>query len=311
MVSLFEENNTAYMVMEFLKGRTLLRMVEESGPVEERFLVPLIEQVAGAMTVVHQANVIHRDIKPENIIVTPDHRAVLVDFGTAREFAAGKTRRMTTMLTPGYAPLEQYSQHARFGVFSDIYALGASSYHLLTGQLPTQATDRAAGVDLVAPRRLNNRISRLGRALSEPLPSGVILLPPLEIANTVAPRDGPVKAGKIVIRPPVGNVSLLRNSSVTALPLALYWTVKSVIGCRTCSTVFSTFFVEMALTSKLAGFEAAEGSLPAAPMRIRRRGTRTGATSRAGSLPGPNLTDRPRPCPRSTERSSTCSGIKG
>src|SRR5271157_5980247 len=156
--SLFEENNTAYMVMEFLKGKTLLKMVEESGPLEERLLVQLIEQIAGALAVVHQGNVIHRDIKPENIMVAADNRAVLVDFGTAREFAAGKTRKMTTMLTPGYAPLEQYGQHARFGVFTDIYALGATTYHLLTGQVPIQATDRAAGVDLAAPRRLNSSI---------------------------------------------------------------------------------------------------------------------------------------------------------
>lgn len=158
--SLFEENNTAYMVMEFLKGETLLKMVEESGPVEERMLVPFIEQIADALVVVHETKVIHRDIKPENVIVTTDNRAVLVDFGTAREFAAGKTRKMTTMLTPGYAPLEQYGQHARFGVFTDIYALGATTYHLLTGQVPIQATDRAAGVELAAPRRLNSRISR-------------------------------------------------------------------------------------------------------------------------------------------------------
>jgi len=158
--SLFEENNTAYMVMEFLNGKTLLKMVEDRGPLEERLAVQLIEQVAGALGVVHQANVIHRDIKPENVLVTPDNRAVLVDFGTAREFAAGKTRKMTTMLTPGYAPLEQYGQHARFGVFTDIYALGATTYQLLTGQVPIQATDRAAGVELAAPRRLNSSISR-------------------------------------------------------------------------------------------------------------------------------------------------------
>ena len=103
---------------------------------------------------------IHRDVKPENVIIAPNERAVLVDFGTAREFAAGKTRKMTTMLTPGYAPLEQYGQHARFGVFTDIYALGATAYHLLTGQVPVQATDRANGYELGAPRRLNSSISR-------------------------------------------------------------------------------------------------------------------------------------------------------
>src|SRR5271166_3295244 len=112
--SLFEENNTAYMVMEFLRGKTLLDIVEEDGRLEERDAVAYIVQIAEALAVVHQGNMIHRDIKPENIMVAADNRAVLVDFGTAREFAAGKTRKMTTMLTPGYAPLEQYGQHARF-----------------------------------------------------------------------------------------------------------------------------------------------------------------------------------------------------
>jgi len=157
--SLFEQNNTAYMVMEFLKGKTLLTMVEESGPLDEQLAVQLVEQVAGALEVVHKENIIHRDIKPENVIVTTDRRAVLIDFGTAREFAVGRTRNMTTMLTPGYAPLEQYGQRARFGGFTDIYALGATTYYLLTGQTPIQATDRAAGVELAAPRRLSSRIS--------------------------------------------------------------------------------------------------------------------------------------------------------
>jgi serine/threonine protein kinase len=158
--SLFEENNTAYMVMEFLNGKTLLKMLEDSGPIEDQMLIHITEQIAAALSVVHQANVLHRDIKPENIILTTDSRTVLVDFGTAREFAAGKTRKMTTMLTPGYAPLEQYGQHARFGAFSDIYSLGATTYHLLTGQIPIQATDRAAGVELMAPVSLRHGISQ-------------------------------------------------------------------------------------------------------------------------------------------------------
>jgi len=157
--SLFEENNTAYMVMELLKGKTLLRIIEEDGPLEEAESVTYITQIAEALDVVHGAKLLHRDIKPENIIIAEARRAVLLDFGTAREFAAGKTRRMTTTLTPGYAPLEQYGQRARFGVFTDIYALGATLYHLLTGELPIQATDRAAGVELPAPHRLNPKVS--------------------------------------------------------------------------------------------------------------------------------------------------------
>jgi hypothetical protein len=156
----FEENNTAYMVMEFVKGTTLLNLVEERGPLPEKEVVNYITQAADALGEVHEAKVLHRDIKPENLMVTPEGRVVLVDFGTAREFASGKTKRMTAMLTPGYAPLEQYGQQARFGIFTDLYALGATSYHLLTGQLPVQATDRAAGVELKSPNRLNPEVSQ-------------------------------------------------------------------------------------------------------------------------------------------------------
>src|SRR5262249_55420317 len=131
----FEENNTAYMVMEYLKGKTLATLLEGRGTIPERDAVGYIQQVGEALEVVHRANLLHRDIKPENIIVTDDRRVVLLDFGTAREFAAGRTRQMTAMLTEGYAPLEQYTQNARFGACIDVYALGGTLYHLLTGTL--------------------------------------------------------------------------------------------------------------------------------------------------------------------------------
>lgn len=155
----FEENNSAYVVMEYLKGKTLAALVQERGPLPEWEALSYAEKIGAALAVVHGAGLLHRDIKPDNVIVTDDGRVVLVDFGTAREFAAAKTRHMTAMLTPGYAPLEQYGQHARFGPFTDTYALGATLYHLLTGQLPPPATDRAAGVDLAPPQRVNRNIS--------------------------------------------------------------------------------------------------------------------------------------------------------
>jgi serine/threonine protein kinase len=157
----FEENNTAYMVMDFLKGKTLLKLLEQSGPIPEREAISYIARVGEALEVVHRANLLHRDVKPENIIVTDDGRVVLLDFGTAREFAGGKTRQMTAMLTVGYAPLEQYTGNARFGAFTDVYALGGTLYHLLTGTLPVPATDRVAGQALPPPHRLNSEVSQV------------------------------------------------------------------------------------------------------------------------------------------------------
>lgn len=156
----FEDNNTAYMVMEYLKGKTLLSLVETEGPLPETQAVEYVEKVCGALEMVHQANLLHRDIKPENIMVTDDGRIVLVDFGAARQFVAGKTRSHSVMLTPAYAPLEQHARHARRGPPSDIYAVGASLYHLLTGQLPATAPDRTTGVTLRAARSLNPNVSQ-------------------------------------------------------------------------------------------------------------------------------------------------------
>src|ERR671934_342718 len=113
-----------------------------------------------ALAMVHAAGMLHRDVKPENVMVTADGRAVLLDFGWARAFAAGKTSRMTAIVTHGYAPLEQYAQSgARFGPFTDVYALGALLYHLLTGEPPAPATDRALGAALASPRQRKPEIS--------------------------------------------------------------------------------------------------------------------------------------------------------
>jgi WD40 repeat protein/predicted Ser/Thr protein kinase len=157
----FEENNTAYMVMEYLRGKSLAKLVEErGGALSEQEAVGYILKVCEALDVVHKAGYLHRDIKPENIIVCGDGRVVLIDFGAARAYMAGKTGRMTVILTPGFAPYEQYATMARFGPTLDIYALGATLYYLLTGEVPISAPDRAIGVELRGVREINGRVSR-------------------------------------------------------------------------------------------------------------------------------------------------------
>ncbi|RYX85932.1 hypothetical protein EON83_04025 [bacterium] len=158
--SVFEENNTAYIVMEFLEGQSLERHIRDSKRLGEIEVVDLAVKIGAALSVIHGAGLIHRDIKPDNIMLTNDGRVVLIDFGTARAFASDKTIKQTAMLTPGYAPLEQYGQQARFGAYTDVYALGATLYHALMGETPPPATDIACGIELKVPHTVNPAISR-------------------------------------------------------------------------------------------------------------------------------------------------------
>lgn len=164
--AVFEENGTACMVMEHLDGVTLEDMLMREKCLTPEVALPYIQKIGEALESLHNSNLLHRDIKPANIIVTTDGRVVLLDFGTARDFADEKTSWMTAILTPAYAPIEQYWQNAHFGVYTDVYALGATAYHLLTGTTPSQATERAAGLPLISPREKNPGIdSRVSDAI--------------------------------------------------------------------------------------------------------------------------------------------------
>jgi serine/threonine protein kinase len=156
VVDVFDENNTSYFAMPFVAGKTLQQIVEDSERkrLDYPVAVNYIGQIAEAVSYIHEHKILHRDIKPENVIVTPEDKTVLIDFGSAREFINDQTQHHTTMLTHGYAPIEQYASLSRKGAYSDIYALGAVFYFLLTGQTPISATDRSMRIPLPAPNRV-------------------------------------------------------------------------------------------------------------------------------------------------------------
>lgn len=156
----FEENNTAYMVMEYLQGKTLAEILKQRrGKLSEKETLMYVNQVGEALKLLHSSQFLHRDIKPDNIMLADDGRIVLIDFGAARDFTSNCTTKYTTMLTPGYAPLEQYGQALKHGAFTDIYALGSTLYHLLTGKAPVSAIERAAGVELKTVQEINPHVS--------------------------------------------------------------------------------------------------------------------------------------------------------
>ncbi len=140
----FEENNTAYMVMEFVEGESLGDRLIRSKTLEPAEVERIGIAVSEGLAIVHSANLLHRDIKPDNILLRNDGRVILIDFGSARDFSLGQQVQHTRLVTPGYAPLEQYQSQGRFGPYTDVYALGATLYHALTGVLPASSLDRAA-----------------------------------------------------------------------------------------------------------------------------------------------------------------------
>ena len=139
----FEAHGTAYIVMEYAEGETLSAYLERKGTLTEAELKALLYPLLDGLEVVHKADFLHRDIKPGNIVLRDtDGSPVLLDFGAARQAIGVKSRSVTSIVTPGYAPIEQYSSRGCQGAWTDIYALGGVCYRALTGQVPDDATDR-------------------------------------------------------------------------------------------------------------------------------------------------------------------------
>jgi serine/threonine protein kinase len=146
VLSVFEFNNTAYMVMRFEEGATLSNLLDRRGAVPEAELLRLLLPILGGLELVHNAGFIHRDIKPDNILISNDGRAVLLDFGSARQ-SLGTSNTLTILIAPGYAPFEQYySDPSSQGPWTDIYGLGATCYRVVCGRPPMDAVSRSKGI---------------------------------------------------------------------------------------------------------------------------------------------------------------------
>ncbi|MCC6714492.1 MAG: protein kinase, partial [Gammaproteobacteria bacterium] len=147
VLSVFEANNTAYMVMELERGETLHQRLARQRTLPEADLRALVETLLDGLEAVHAAGFVHRDIKPANIIVRPEGTPVLIDFGSARQAIGQYTRTLTTLISPGYAPYEQYlSGGDRQGPWTDIYSVAATLYRCVVGRPPLDALDRSEAI---------------------------------------------------------------------------------------------------------------------------------------------------------------------
>jgi serine/threonine protein kinase len=154
------EDDLWCMVMEYIDGEDLGSFVENQGVLSETEALRYIQQIGSALTVVHNNGLLHRDIKPQNIMLrSGKSEAVLIDFGIAREFTPNLTKTHTKILSDGFAPIEQYDARAKRGAFTDVYALAATLYSVLTGELPTISPMRAIGTELAEAKKINSSIS--------------------------------------------------------------------------------------------------------------------------------------------------------
>ena len=153
-----EENDTVYLVMEYLRGETLQKYLKEHGVLRADDAFTMLEPVIKTLEKIHAAGVIHRDISPDNIMVLKNGQLKLMDFGAAKEFI-DDNRSMSVMLKKGYAPMEQYRRNGKQGPWTDVYAMCATIYRCITGKTPDDALDRVVEDNLQKPSALGADIT--------------------------------------------------------------------------------------------------------------------------------------------------------
>ena len=238
--SVFIQNETAYIVMDFIEGETLLKKLQKNGPMDFDSCVKLMTPIMQALAEVHEHGIIHRDISPDNIMVRPDGKLILLDLGAAKDLDIqgndGSVQSSQMVAKHGFSPIEQYSKSGKVGPWTDIYAMAATIYYCCTGILPPPATDRTiddtlacqplltqAQFDILAdcmhmrpqdrPQSMDTLLQMLthpqGEVKAEPFKVVPEAEPPKPVEPKTAPpkpaepKEEPVKAKPAVPQPPL------------------------------------------------------------------------------------------------------------
>lgn len=138
----FYANHTAYIVMDYIEGTSIRDYIQENGTVSEHEVKQMLKPIFSSLSKIHEQGIIHRDISADNIMITDDNRVILVDFGSARQINLDEDKSMTVMIKRGYSAPELYRSHGEQGPYTDVYAVCATIYYMLTGKSPDEAIDR-------------------------------------------------------------------------------------------------------------------------------------------------------------------------
>lgn len=164
----FTEKNTAFLVMEYLDGCNMKsKMRNMGGVIPVEMATVMLVSIGSALMAVHKKNILHRDISPENIFITENGEFKLIDFGASRFFTSQENKSLSILLKPGFAPPEQYSTKGNQGPWTDVYALAATYYYLVSGVKPIDTMDRLSGKEMPTLNEVCPQVSlQTARAVS-------------------------------------------------------------------------------------------------------------------------------------------------
>ena len=166
----FEENGTAYIIMEYIDGVLLKDYLDKQGAVRPETAISIIMPIIEAVKKIHSKGIIHRDISPDNIFITSENTIKVFDFGAAQLNDSKEGMAAEPVIKVGYSPLEQYRDKSKKGFYTDVYAVGAILYQMLTGTKPMESTEREFKDELKSPKELGVQISaNMDRAVMEAL----------------------------------------------------------------------------------------------------------------------------------------------
>lgn len=169
----FRENNTAYIVMEFLQGMTLAEYMNKKGRLfDENHALSIVKAIANPLQELHGLGLLHRDISPDNIMIMHDNSLKLIDFGAIRQYSGHDQKSMSVLVKPGFAPPEQYDDKGMQGPWTDVYALAATYYYLVTGKQPVPSMNRLKEDTLIP---LHERNSALSEKISKVMEHAMVL----------------------------------------------------------------------------------------------------------------------------------------
>ena len=290
---IFEENGTAYYVMPFLEGGSLADKVKQKGPMPEQEAIGYIKQIGEALDYLHKQNILHLDVKPSNVLLNAVGEAVLIDFGISKHYDEAGSQTSTTPvgISKGFAPIEQYHQGSvsMFSPATDIYALGATLFYLITGNVPPEAVElfNTESLTFIRTSRLQRAITCAMSPRRDDRPQSIAsFLSQLFSSSIPVINQRPISASKdesTVFSPEPRKIGKRENTPQTAQPAPTY--KKSGLSFGIIASIIGVVAV---ISLVLVPNTSTKGRLNQTSTNTRTNATQLGNTSNSSIIKIPN-----------------------